>query len=414
MQQEVISIRVEVDDIWRRVNLIKEAQALHEELNQIKNGIIEVQNQAKQTIANSDLAREKQEKERQERERKEKEEQERKERERKEREEREKKEREEREREERERKQAEERAKQEKAVLSQKIQPVQSAPVKVTNVPPTKQAPSSKPIGQSYLNVGKPVPLNSTDKYMEEKKLQESLERDAVFGAQTRVVQKPEFQQFGIDQDIKQRLSDKYNPNMEKEAREWIESVTGAPLQGSFAESLKSGVVLCNLINNIKPKTIKKINTFNRPFMQMENIKFFLESAKMLGVPEPDLFMTVDLFEEKNMTQVVQGIHSLGRACQKVEGYNGPTIGAKLASKHETHFTEEQMRKGHTELNYSQQNQVDTQKVVSEMRKPGLDSVIKTRNVGITTSDVGLLDKGKLDAQKEANSAKRVGHNIIK
>ncbi len=45
------------------------------------------------------------------------------------------------------------------------------------------------------------------------------------------------------------------------------------------------------------------------------------------------------------MTQVVQSIHSLGRTCQKVEGYKGPTIGAKLASKHETHFTEEQLKK---------------------------------------------------------------------
>jgi hypothetical protein len=53
----------------------------------------------------------------------------------------------------------------------------------------------------------------------------------------------------------------------------------------------------------------------------------------------------VDLFEEKNLNQVVQTIHSLGRASQKIQGYSGPTIGAKLASKHETHFTEEQLKR---------------------------------------------------------------------
>jgi len=40
--------------------------------------------------------------------------------------------------------------------------------------------------------------------------------------------------------------------------------------------------------------------------------------------------------------------------------------------------------------------------------------VVKSRTTGITTAEVGLLDKGKSDAQKEANAAKRVGHNIIK
>jgi len=66
-----------------------------------------------------------------------------------------------------------------------------------------------------------------------------------------------------------------------------------------------------------------------KPFMEMENIKNFLEASKSLGVPEADLFMTVDLYEEKNMTQVVQMLYSLGRTCQKVNGYTGPTIGAK-------------------------------------------------------------------------------------
>lgn len=38
----------------------------------------------------------------------------------------------------------------------------------------------------------------------------------------------------------------------------------------------------------------------------MENIAQFLSGAKDLGVPPHDLFQTVDLFEKKNMTQVLR------------------------------------------------------------------------------------------------------------
>ena len=41
----------------------------------------------------------------------------------------------------------------------------------------------------------------------------------------------------------------------------------------------------------------------------MENIAQFLNGAKELGVPPHDLFQTVDLFEKKNMTQVLQILH---------------------------------------------------------------------------------------------------------
>lgn len=48
---------------------------------------------------------------------------------------------------------------------------------------------------------------------------------------------------------------------LEAEARSWIESITGTPLQGAtFAEALKDGVALCTLINSIKAGTIPKFS----------------------------------------------------------------------------------------------------------------------------------------------------------
>lgn len=85
----------------------------------------------------------------------------------------------------------------------------------------------------------------------------------------------------------------KYDTQLEADLRSWIESVTGEKLTGTFAEALKSGVTLCNLVNKIKPGSVKKINTLKTPFMQMENINNFLNAARNLGVPANDLFQTV-------------------------------------------------------------------------------------------------------------------------
>lgn len=44
----------------------------------------------------------------------------------------------------------------------------------------------------------------------------------------------------------------------------------------------------------------------------MENIQIFLDGAKAYGVPIQSLFQTVDLFEGRNMTQVISTLLQLG------------------------------------------------------------------------------------------------------
>ena len=86
----------------------------------------------------------------------------------------------------------------------------------------------------------------------------------------------------------------------------WIKTLTGEQFQNGFAAGLKSGQVLCRLINAIKPDTIKKIETSSMPFKQMENITAFLKSCRALGVADFDVFETLDLYEEKvNVFNVV-------------------------------------------------------------------------------------------------------------
>ena len=48
-------------------------------------------------------------------------------------------------------------------------------------------------------------------------------------------------------------------PEQEKEILDWIEAVMGEPLpEGNFEEVLKTGVILCKLMNKIQPDSVKK------------------------------------------------------------------------------------------------------------------------------------------------------------
>jgi hypothetical protein len=122
---------------------------------------------------------------------------------------------------------------------------------------------------------------------------------------------------YGLDADLKAKRDSSYDPNLEKQAREFVESMTGEKIGPNFHEGLKNGVLLCKLINKISPGKIKKINTGNMPFLQMENIGSYLSACSQIGIVTHDLFQTVDLYEAKNMNQVVQNILAVKRLVKK-------------------------------------------------------------------------------------------------
>eukprot|EP01104_Vermistella_antarctica_P021687 TRINITY_DN99_c0_g1_i1.p1 TRINITY_DN99_c0_g1~~TRINITY_DN99_c0_g1_i1.p1 ORF type:complete len:190 (+),score=67.47 TRINITY_DN99_c0_g1_i1:39-572(+) len=107
-------------------------------------------------------------------------------------------------------------------------------------------------------------------------------------------------------------MSTKSDPKAEKEACDWIASVTGKPVT-DITTDLKSGVLLCETINALRPGTIKKISTRSMAFMQMENIEAYCKACTELGIPSEYNFMTVDLFEAKNISQVTLNVLTLRR-----------------------------------------------------------------------------------------------------
>lgn len=102
-----------------------------------------------------------------------------------------------------------------------------------------------------------------------------------------------------------------YNSELETQAQAWIEKVTGEHFEGDFSEELRDGRRLCNLINEIKPGSVRRVNNSKMPFKQMENTSNFLKACRTIGVPEYSLFETVDLFELKDLGLVVKCLVSL-------------------------------------------------------------------------------------------------------
>ena len=66
-------------------------------------------------------------------------------------------------------------------------------------------------------------------------------------------------------------------------------------------------------MNKLKPGSVKKITKSGGGFALRENVSQFLTAAKAYGVPDNELFQTVDLFEKKNISQVTMTLHALGR-----------------------------------------------------------------------------------------------------
>ena len=86
----------------------------------------------------------------------------------------------------------------------------------------------------------------------------------------------------------------------EQLAKLWIVDVIRQDTKVESLEDLKSGVILCDLVNVIKPGSVTKISYSKMPFPQRENIDKFLEAVRNLGVPPEETFDTTDLYEARD------------------------------------------------------------------------------------------------------------------
>ncbi len=58
----------------------------------------------------------------------------------------------------------------------------------------------------------------------------------------------------------------------ELSVQRWIEEVMGQQFSRSYDDTLKDGVLLCQLMNKLSPGIVTKINTEGSNFKMMENV----------------------------------------------------------------------------------------------------------------------------------------------
>lgn len=115
-----------------------------------------------------------------------------------------------------------------------------------------------------------------------------------------------------IDAEIQKKLQSKYDEKLEGKVRAWLEEFLAEQFpEKTLQEALKSGVRLCKAANKVIPGAIKKINTGNFAAMQRENISAYIKFCNTLAFNKGHMFETADLFDGKNMVQVIENVRAL-------------------------------------------------------------------------------------------------------
>jgi len=148
---------------------------------------------------------------------------------------------------------------------------------------------------------------------------------------------------YGLDAEVHKKMEAKRDPQLEITIGSWIIDVTKEKLEypDDIIESLRSGIILCKLVNTIQPGTIPRYNTRRIPLLEMENIGLYLKGVWQLGVPSAELFVTSDLYRRKGVAQVFINLLSLARLSRTISTFKGPHIPgvAEVAEKRETKWT---------------------------------------------------------------------------
>nr|XP_033473683.1 LIM domain only protein 7-like isoform X11 [Epinephelus lanceolatus] len=126
------------------------------------------------------------------------------------------------------------------------------------------------------------------------------------------------------------------------EAQRWIEAVTKKKFgSDDFRSALENGVLLCDLINKIKPGIIKRVNRLPTPIAGLDNLNVFLKACGRLGLKEAQLFHPGDLQDlstrvtvkhqetNRRLKNVLITIYWLGRRAQCDRFYDGPYLNFK-------------------------------------------------------------------------------------
>ena len=132
---------------------------------------------------------------------------------------------------------------------------------------------------------------------------------------------------YGMDAEQALKQAAKYDYGRERLIIKWVEETLGEKLPSKdLHEALKSGIILCRLLNCVKEGMIRKYNTRPIALMEMENIKLYLEGCWKLGIPSSCLFVSSDLYKARGMNEVLNNLEALSKLAARMTSYKGPIL----------------------------------------------------------------------------------------
>ena len=116
-------------------------------------------------------------------------------------------------------------------------------------------------------------------------------------------------------------------------ALRWIEEALNKKLQRPLYAALKSGAVLCQLLDKIYPNIVSQdvCQESVEPFEQIASIDAYLSACSLLKVKLR--FVTVDLSEKRDLPLIGRQIWSLASVAQGLISFPGPQLGSLKAAE---------------------------------------------------------------------------------
>ncbi|XP_075887267.1 LIM domain only protein 7 isoform X8 [Nelusetta ayraudi] len=223
------------------------------------------------------------------------------------------------------------------------------------------------------------------------------------------------------------------------EARRWIEAVTEKEFgTQDFRSALENGILLCDLINKIKPGIVKRVNRLPTPIAGLDNLNVFLKACGRLGLKEAQLFHPGDLQDlstrvtvqhqetNRRLKNVLITIYWLGRQAQCDRLYDGPYLNFKAfegllgtalyKALHETSSPKAGRDSGFGDSWYSEREEPNHQTEeggCGHKRDDSLDSLDSLGSQPLSTSsDVTLKGSGDgCCSDTDADSASRMANH---
>ncbi|OQV18199.1 hypothetical protein BV898_07788 [Hypsibius exemplaris] len=124
--------------------------------------------------------------------------------------------------------------------------------------------------------------------------------------------------EYGIKGQMVNLIAAKRDPGFEAAALRWIFGVLGEPVPDQPIEQvLKNGQVLFRFLQKIRPDLVKgNVYSGELAAKQRENVGSFIDGITKLGLRQSDLFQTEDLYEGKNIPQVLIALQAVGTHLQ--------------------------------------------------------------------------------------------------